>query len=92
MLIFYLALNLCPTLLSRFHPSLSKDNKKLKSQPSNLIHLTDILQQVHFLFNKARRDGTILIFNVKKKAITSTICVSEGPKHPFTYVAWRPEG
>lgn len=28
---------------------------------------------------------------MKKKAITSTITAAEGPKHPFTYISWRPE-
>ena len=37
----------------------------------------------------ARDNGTIQIYNVKNKSISTTIA-SEG-KVPFSYIAWRPE-
>jgi WD40 repeat protein len=40
----------------------------------------------------ARRDGKILIFNVKKQAVVSTISSQNRVlNHPFTYISWRPE-
>lgn len=39
----------------------------------------------------ARRDGKILIFNVKKKCVVSTISTPESTKYPFSYISWRPE-